>query len=61
MWVESESREVLSNLGFLKKCLVGRWDGSSNRLPTLDALNLWARHFERGFESTFFGRQSHFI
>ena len=25
------------------KCLVVRWDGSSDRLLALDVLNLWAR------------------
>lgn len=40
VWVESESGEVLSNLGFLKKCQAGRWDGSLNWLPALDTLNL---------------------
>ncbi|RVX05681.1 hypothetical protein CK203_027235 [Vitis vinifera] len=35
-------RGGLSNLGFLKKCLVGRWDGSSDRLPALDVMNFCA-------------------
>ena len=28
VWIESKIEKVMSNLVFLKKCLVGRWDVS---------------------------------
>lgn len=37
VWIESETKEVLSNLGSLKKCLVGRWDASSSCLLVLES------------------------
>ena len=39
---------------------MGRCDGSSNGVPTFDALILWAiLGIERGFEYAFVGRQFH--
>ena len=34
-WIESETKEVLSNLVSLKKCHVGRWDGSTKPFASL--------------------------
>ena len=41
VWIESKI-EVLCNLVPLKKSLVGKWDVSSDRVPVLDLLKLWA-------------------
>ena len=35
VWIESETEEVLSNLVSLKKCHVGRWDGSTKPFASL--------------------------
>ena len=42
MWIESETENVVCNLVFLEKCLIGSCDGPPNHSPGLDVLNPWA-------------------
>ena len=41
MWIESKTKEVLSSLVSLKKCLVGWWDIPSSCLSVLGSLKPW--------------------
>ena len=42
VWIDSDTEEVLRNLGSLKKCLEGRGDALSSCFSVLNLLNSWA-------------------